>query len=168
MSIGDWETAVLPKVDGSWNIHKATKSVPLDFMVMFSSFSGLVGQRGQANYSSANTFLDAFVQYRHANCLAASVIDIGPIEDVSIPVLSCALQPGLIRVQVGYVSTNKMVLDQFKATNLYVLQESDLLDSLHAAIICSHPTASANELVNKSQIGIGLRMTVPSQAPNNR
>jgi hypothetical protein len=90
MTIGDWEAAVLPKVDGTWNVHKATKSTPLDFMVLFSSFSGLVGQRGQANYSSANTFLDAFVQYRHANGLAASAINTSLIEDVSAPPASCS------------------------------------------------------------------------------
>lgn len=54
-------------------------------MVIFSSYSGLVGQLGQSNYASANTFLDAFVQYRHANGLPASVHDIGVIEDVSTP-----------------------------------------------------------------------------------
>lgn len=94
MSISDWEAAVKPKVDGTWNLHKATQSIPLDFMVMFSSFSGLVGQRGQANYASANTFLDAFVQYRHANGLAASVLDIGPIEDVSNPSYYYPQDPG--------------------------------------------------------------------------
>lgn len=85
MRLNDWEAAIRPKVDGTWNLHKATRSTSLDFMVMFSSFSGLVGQRGQSNYASANTFLDAFVQYRHANGLPASVLDIGPIEDVSTP-----------------------------------------------------------------------------------
>ncbi|OJJ30102.1 hypothetical protein ASPWEDRAFT_164008 [Aspergillus wentii DTO 134E9] len=153
MGINDWEAATKPKVDGTWNLHNATQSMPLDFMVMFSSFSGLVGQRGQSNYASANTFLDAFVQYRHAHGLPASVLDIGPVEDI------------------GYVSTNKMVLDQFKATNLHVLQERDLLDSLHVAILSSSPIPSipfVDGFVNESQIGLGLRMTVPSQAPNNR
>jgi hypothetical protein len=85
MCLSDWGAAIKPKVDGTWNLHEATKSSPLDFMVLFSSFSGIMGQRGQANYASANTFLDAFVQYRHANGLPASVLDIGPIEDVSTP-----------------------------------------------------------------------------------
>jgi hypothetical protein len=61
-----------------------------------------------------------------------------------------------------------MVLDQFKATNLHVLQETDLLETLHVAILSSMPGSSADGFVNDSQIGIGLRMTVPSQAPNNR
>lgn len=93
MTIDDWEAAVRPKVGGTWNIHKATQSISLDFMVLFSSFSGLVGQRGQANYSSANTFLDAFVQYRHALGLAASAINTSLIEDVSIPIFRCILRP---------------------------------------------------------------------------
>ncbi len=90
MGLEDWEAAIKPKVDGTWNLHKATEYHPLDFMVMFSSFSGLVGQRGQSNYASANTFLDAFAQYRNANGLPASVLDIGPIEDASTPCPSVA------------------------------------------------------------------------------
>ncbi|KAJ4338021.1 hypothetical protein N0V95_008172 [Ascochyta clinopodiicola] len=45
------------------------------------SVSGLMGQFGQANYAAANCFLDAFAQYRHAQGLPASAIDLGVAED---------------------------------------------------------------------------------------
>ncbi len=37
---------------------------PLDFFIVISSAAGIVGNRGQAAYAAANTFLDAFAQYR--------------------------------------------------------------------------------------------------------
>lgn len=49
---------------------------------MLSSISGVVGNKGQANYAAANTFLDAFASYRIANGLRANTIDLGVIEDV--------------------------------------------------------------------------------------
>ena len=83
MNLQDWTAAVEPKVRGTWNLHEATKFRPLDFMLLFSSLCGLVGQPGQANYAAANTFLDAFAQYRQSLGLPASVLDLGPVEDVS-------------------------------------------------------------------------------------
>lgn len=152
MSYNDWQTAIEPKVHGTWNLHEATSTIPLDFLVCFSSSSGLVGQRGQANYASANTFLDAFVQYRHANGLPGSVLDIGPVEEI------------------GYLSTNKVVLEQFRSTSLHTLQEQDVLDSLNMIIGRSKPVIAQESggYTNPSQVGIGLRMTMPSSAPNNR
>jgi hypothetical protein len=59
-----------------------------------------------------------------------------------------------------------MDLHQFKATNLHVLQETNLLESLHVTILSFWQASSVDDFVNKGQIGIGLRMTVPWQAPN--
>ncbi|ORY70957.1 uncharacterized protein BCR38DRAFT_404090 [Pseudomassariella vexata] len=82
MTYEDWCIASAPKIQGTWNIHHATQGADLDFFVLFSSLSGSIGQPGQANYARANTFLDAFVQYRTSHGLAALVVDIGAVEDV--------------------------------------------------------------------------------------
>ncbi|OKP09596.1 Lovastatin diketide synthase LovF [Penicillium subrubescens] len=111
MCLSDWGAAIKPKVNGTWNLHEATKSSPLDFMVLFSSFSGIMGQRGQANYASANTFLDAFVQYRHANGLPASVLDIGPIEDVEESTDSGSADGGL-RQFLADAAANPAILNE--------------------------------------------------------
>lgn len=84
MTFPDWTAAVEPKVKGTWNLHHATMSSPVEFFLLFSSQSGLIGLWGQANYAAANTFLDAFVQYRHRKNLPASVIDIGLVGDVGM------------------------------------------------------------------------------------
>ena len=66
-----------PKVVGSWVLHVATQSLPLDFFVVCSSIASVVGNRGQANYAAANAFLDAFVHYRRRQGLPALSINWG-------------------------------------------------------------------------------------------
>ncbi|HKO58101.1 MAG TPA: SDR family NAD(P)-dependent oxidoreductase [Thermoanaerobaculia bacterium] len=54
-----------PKVAGAFHLDQATRDVPLDFFVLFSSFAGPVGNPGQADYAAANGFLDHFAAYRN-------------------------------------------------------------------------------------------------------
>jgi acyl carrier protein len=82
MTHKDYTTVIESKVQGAWNFHNALKSVQLDFFVAISSAAGAVGNRGQAAYSAANTFLNAFVQYRIAKGLSASSIDLTAVSDV--------------------------------------------------------------------------------------
>lgn len=55
---------LLPKVQGTWNLHRLTIDQPLDFFVLFSSVTSLLGTAGQSNYAAANAFLDGFAAYR--------------------------------------------------------------------------------------------------------
>lgn len=67
-----------PKVDGSMNLHHATKEMNLDFFVLFSSLSAVWGAQGQANYVAANSFLDGFAHWRRAQGLPALSVNWGP------------------------------------------------------------------------------------------
>jgi len=60
------EEVFAPKIDGVLNMDAATRDLQLDFMVLFSSIAGLYGSAGQADYSAANAFLDAFAAQRQA------------------------------------------------------------------------------------------------------
>ena len=82
MLFEQWETVVKSKVAGAWNFHHALSGVPLDFFIAISSAAGAVGNRGQAAYSAANCFLNAFVQYRVNKGLTASSIDLTAVSDV--------------------------------------------------------------------------------------
>ena len=84
MTIDEYHTTIKSKVQGTWNLHNVAleRKLPLDFFTMLSSISGVVGQKGQANYAAANVFLDSFAVYRRKLGLAADTIDLGAIEDV--------------------------------------------------------------------------------------
>nr|WP_226001950.1 SDR family NAD(P)-dependent oxidoreductase [Paenibacillus sp. BJ-4] len=55
-----------PKVLGIVNLDQASKNLPLDFFILFSSIAGGLGNQGQADYSAANAFMDAYAGYRNA------------------------------------------------------------------------------------------------------
>jgi NADPH:quinone reductase-like Zn-dependent oxidoreductase/NAD(P)-dependent dehydrogenase (short-subunit alcohol dehydrogenase family)/aryl carrier-like protein len=73
-----------PKVSGAWNLHRASEGRPLDYFVMFSSLSSVIGHAGQANYAAANTFLDQLAHHRRAQGLPATTINWGYLGDVGI------------------------------------------------------------------------------------
>ncbi|MDT5062901.1 MAG: hypothetical protein QOH63_3360 [Acidobacteriota bacterium] len=54
-----------PKAQGTLVLHSVLKDEGLDFFVLCSSLSSILGALGQVDYCAANAFLDAFAQ--HAN-----------------------------------------------------------------------------------------------------
>ncbi|MEV4141491.1 type I polyketide synthase, partial [Dactylosporangium sp. NPDC049742] len=64
-------TVMAAKVDGARHLDAATRDLPLDAFVLFSSFAGSVGSAGQANYAAANAALDAIAEQRRAAGLPA-------------------------------------------------------------------------------------------------
>jgi acyl transferase domain-containing protein/acyl carrier protein len=73
-----FEEVLRPKVYGAWNLHVLTQSMPLDFFALFSSIASLFGSAGQANYASANAFLDGLAHYRRSLRLPCLAINWGP------------------------------------------------------------------------------------------
>lgn len=72
------------KAQGAWYLHETSKSIDLDYFVMFSSIASLMGFAGQANYASANSFLDGLAEYRRAHGLKALSINWGPWREVGM------------------------------------------------------------------------------------
>ncbi len=64
------QMVLAPKVTGLVNLDQASKDISLDFFILFSSIAGALGNSGQADYSAANAFMDAYAGYR--NCLVAT------------------------------------------------------------------------------------------------
>ncbi|PJE22951.1 MAG: polyketide synthase [Mycobacterium sp.] len=74
----DWA----PKVFGTWGLHKATLGQPLDWFCLFSSGAALLGSPGQGAYAAANSWLDAFSYWRHAQGLPVTTIAWGAWAEV--------------------------------------------------------------------------------------
>lgn len=73
-----------PKIAGAWNLHELTKEEPLDFFVLYSSASALLGLPGQGSYAAANSFLDALAHYRRAAGLPALSLNWGAFSEVGL------------------------------------------------------------------------------------
>ncbi|HSP26412.1 MAG TPA: beta-ketoacyl reductase [Saliniramus sp.] len=76
----DAEGIVLPlgaKLDGALALDRATRDLPLDHFVLFSSAAGLLAPFGQANHAAAATALDALAHARRARGLPALCVDWG-------------------------------------------------------------------------------------------
>ncbi|MBS0299065.1 MAG: SDR family NAD(P)-dependent oxidoreductase [Proteobacteria bacterium] len=67
------------KALSAWYLHQYTQNDALDFFVLFSSVSAIIGNARQANYAAANTFLDALAARRRAAGLAGTSINWGAI-----------------------------------------------------------------------------------------
>lgn len=63
-TLEDFNTVITPKVDGALVLDQLTSELKLDFFLMFSSSAALLGNPGQTDYSTANSFLDSFAFYR--------------------------------------------------------------------------------------------------------
>jgi NADPH:quinone reductase-like Zn-dependent oxidoreductase/lauroyl/myristoyl acyltransferase/NADP-dependent 3-hydroxy acid dehydrogenase YdfG len=77
-----FQRVMAPKVSGAWNLHTHTTNLELDFFVLFSSVSAVIGNAGQSSYAAANCFLDALAHHRRAQGLPALVVDWGMLSDV--------------------------------------------------------------------------------------
>ena len=62
---GDFAQVLAPKIQGTLVLEEVLRGVTVDFIVLFSSITAIVGGGpGQVDYCAANAFLDAFAQAR--------------------------------------------------------------------------------------------------------
>ena len=83
MSLEDWQISTRCKIEGSWNLHELLGQ-GLDFFLLLSSISGVIGNVGQANYAAGNTYLDALAEYRTSLGLKAVSLDLGWMQDEGV------------------------------------------------------------------------------------
>ncbi|GKX30073.1 hypothetical protein SH1V18_25530 [Vallitalea longa] len=62
----EFAQVLAPKVRGTWILDQLTKDDNLDFMMLYSSSVTFSGEAGQSDYVGANSYLDAFTDYRNA------------------------------------------------------------------------------------------------------
>ncbi|MBU2818630.1 SDR family NAD(P)-dependent oxidoreductase, partial [Acidithiobacillus ferrooxidans] len=76
------QRVLAPKVQGALHLHHLTQTLPLDFFVLYSSVTTILGNPGQAHYVAANTWMEALARQRRAQGLPATAILWGAIGDV--------------------------------------------------------------------------------------
>ncbi|KAI1386965.1 uncharacterized protein F4822DRAFT_438048 [Hypoxylon trugodes] len=78
-----WEQTVRSKVHTSLSLHAALPE-NLDFFILLSSVSGILGNPGQSNYAAGCTFQDSLARYRNYNGQRAISIDLGVVRAVGV------------------------------------------------------------------------------------
>jgi KR domain/Phosphopantetheine attachment site len=117
MPFENWKTSVEPKIVGAMNLHSVLSSTPLDFFIMTSSVSGILGTPGQSNYAAANSYLDSLARHRlAAKNVATSVV---------LPMV----------LGVGVVAENAELEDALKRKGMYGIDEEHLLEGFEASMI---------------------------------
>lgn len=71
-----------PKVAGAWHMHVATEGAPLDWFCLFASAATLVGSVEQGARAAADSWLEAFADWRRAQGLPATAIAWGAWTDI--------------------------------------------------------------------------------------
>jgi hypothetical protein len=118
---------------------------PLDFFILTSSITGLLGSAGQANYTAANQFLCGLAGQRRKRGLAATAINLGPIAGV-----------GLLERE------NKQMLESImQRLSLMPVSEGDFHQIIAEAIVFGRPDSSTGG----SELTTAFR-GIPRATPN--
>ncbi|HIJ54487.1 MAG TPA: SDR family NAD(P)-dependent oxidoreductase [Deltaproteobacteria bacterium] len=64
--MAEFESTLSPKIKGTLVLDKVTRAESLDFFVLFSSTSAILGDFGQCDYAVANRFIDGYAHMREA------------------------------------------------------------------------------------------------------
>jgi hypothetical protein len=133
MNYASFTAAITPKVRGALSLHKALGSARLDFFVMTSSVSAVLGNMGQSNYSAANSFLDSLARQRTAAGLAATSLALPMVLDVGVVAEDDGIEASLVRKGLYGISEEEM-LRGFETAMATRSQELTLSGSSHHAI----------------------------------
>ncbi|KAF3392596.1 Compactin diketide synthase mokB [Penicillium rolfsii] len=141
MTAEDFNTVLRPKYAGTWNLHKHLPA-NMDFFVMLSSISGVIGNATQSAYAAGSAFMDSFAAYRNQLGLPAVSLDLGAI------------------TSVGYLAENKELAEKMAKQGFQSTDMQTLLSLVRLAI--SQPPTSPH-----SQLVTGLGEWKPGISPSN-
>ncbi|KAJ5572354.1 Acyl transferase/acyl hydrolase/lysophospholipase [Penicillium sp. DV-2018c] len=126
MELDDYRNVMGPKYNGTWNLHRHLPN-NLDFFLMLSSISGVIGNATQAAYAAGCAFMDSFAAYRRGLGLPAVSLDLGTITDV------------------GYLAENKELAAKMERQGFQGTDTPTLLSLIEVAI--SQPRSAESQLI---------------------
>ncbi|KAK1689375.1 beta-ketoacyl synthase domain-containing protein [Colletotrichum godetiae] len=131
MSHDDYMTSIKPKVQGTQNLDAAfNASDSLDFFIMLSSITAILGKSGQSNYAVGNAFQDAFAQSKKGSSCGYIALNLGAVDgSLAITSLPPAQQDAMRRGSV------LMSFDEVFAVLTYAMSAQANEDDLHQLIL---------------------------------
>ena len=106
--MADFHEALNPKVAGTWHLHSHLPK-KMDFFILLSSTGAMIGNAGQANYSSANAYQDALARYRVARGLKCLSLNLG------------------LMLSIGYAAEKDHLTQSLKAAGHEGITEAEFL-----------------------------------------
>lgn len=100
-----------PKIAGAELLDQLTATLPLDYFVLFSSATTMIGNPGQGAYVAANGFLEGLARRRRRRGLPALAVAWGAIGDVGVLARSRSTQEALERRTGVKAMTAREALD---------------------------------------------------------
>ncbi|WP_041777951.1 type I polyketide synthase [Beijerinckia indica] len=91
------ERVLRPKITGAELLDQATRKLTLDYFIVFSSATTVIGNPGQGAYVAANGFLEGMARRRRKAGLPALAVAWGAIGDVGVLVNSRAVRESLAK-----------------------------------------------------------------------
>ncbi|KAJ5425434.1 hypothetical protein N7465_000504 [Penicillium sp. CMV-2018d] len=135
MTHSQWTTAVRPKVHGTVALASVVQNTTtalatatttdrkLDFFIILSSATGILGRVGQANYTAASTYQDSFAAKMQKDGVPAISIDLGSV------------------AETGMAADNKGALAALERAGFYAHSISQILTMVESVILASPPNA---------------------------
>ncbi len=133
------ERVLRPKVLGAKNLDQMSRNIDLDYFILFSSVTTMIGNPGQAAYVMANGFMEGLARRRRNEGLPGLAVAWGAIEDVGVLAENQALRDRLTKHSGVRNLKAREGLDLLvKALSSFPAGEEDAVIAL-APIDWSHP-----------------------------
>ena len=130
MSLDQMQQVLRPKIDGTNHLLEVLQKDKLDFFIMFSSVSSIIGNPGQSNYAAACAYMQSLANQRRKRGLAASTFDIGRV------------------VGIGYVErAEAFVKEQLIRFRYMPISEADFHQLFAETILAGIPAFKGNPVV---------------------
>ena len=188
LDLGDLREAFRSKVFGTWQLHEAFASKPLDMFVTFSSAPPHLGVLGQSlgAYNAANAFMDSFAHFRAELGLPVLNIKWGPWSEVGLHTVETSAKSNLERLAAfglrGISNVEGMELLEHLlstgATERWVLAaewerlfESDFLIAqkpLFSGLVSGRALDEAGQLLKRRAEFVSALLPLPSKVRRQR
>jgi len=117
MDIDVFNKTLAPKIDSTIHLDEVFRDALLDFFIVFSSLSCIIGNRGQANYNAANAFMTSLVRQRLSRGQAASVLHLGSVVGVGFLTRAGDVMETIL-VKYGYMPVSEVDLHHLVAQSI--------------------------------------------------